>query len=267
MKVPMLSIVFMVLNLLIGILIPLVLAICFKKKYKASLLAFFVGCLVMFVFAFVLEQMVHALVLFVLPFGKAMQSNFWIMAVYGGLMAALFEETGRLLSMRFWLGKKLSDPHNALMYGAGHGGFEAFAILTMGMINNIIYSVCINTGATEIILAPLDEANKQTLQAAFDTLTQTSPLLFLASPIERFAAVTAQIGLSVLVWFAATKVGKMKWYVVALVFHFTLDALAVILSGLGMSIVLIEVVVWILALVIAYIAWMVWKKETGALQE
>lgn len=262
MKVPMLSIVFMAVSLLIGILIPIVLAVYFKKKHKASLLAFFVGCLVMFVFAFVLEQLMHALVLFVLPFGKTIQASFWLTALYGGLMAALFEETGRLLAMRYWLGKKLSDPHNALMYGAGHGGFEAAMILSVGMINNIIYSVCINTGMTEMLMAPLDEANRQTLQAAFDTLVQTSPFLFLAGPVERFAAVAAQIGLSVLVWFAATKAGKMKWYVVALFFHFVIDAMAVLLNGLGLGIALIEVFVWMVAIVIVVTAWTVWKKET-----
>ena len=44
-------------------------------------------------------------------------------AVYGGLMAALFEETGRYSAMRFLV--KPMDFPNAFMYGAGHGGVEA----------------------------------------------------------------------------------------------------------------------------------------------
>lgn len=255
----------MVISMIIGILIPVVLAVYFKKKYKASLLAFFTGCLVMFLFAFILEQIVHAVV-FMSPIGQTIQGNFWLYALYGGLMAGLFEETGRFLAMRKVLKKKLTDPHNALMYGAGHGGFEALVLLSVGMINNLIYSVFINTGATQVLMDPLDEATKQTLQTAFDTLVNTSPFLFLAGPIERFAAVTAQIGLSVLVWFAATKAGNVKWYPVAIGLHFLIDAVAVILSGLGVAVALIEVAIWIMALAIALIAWCVWKQNAQTVQ-
>ena len=260
MHVSGLSIAFMILSMIIGILIPVILAIYFKKKYKASLLAFFTGCLVMLLFAFILEQIAHAVV-FTSPIGQTIQGNFWLYALYGGLMAGLFEETGRFLAMRKVLKKKLTDPHNALMYGAGHGGFEAAMLLGVGMINNLIYSVFINTGATEVLMNPLDEATRQTLQTAFDTLVNTSPFLFLAGPIERFAAVTAQIGLSVLVWFAATKAGNVKWYIAAIILHFLIDAVAVILSSLGVAVALIEVAIWIMALAIAMIAWSVWKRN------
>ena len=47
-----LSIVFIVINMVLGILIPIVLLVYFKKKYKASIKSFFVGCGVMLVFAF-----------------------------------------------------------------------------------------------------------------------------------------------------------------------------------------------------------------------
>lgn len=61
-------------------------------------------------------------------------------------MAGLFEETGRFLAMRYVLKKEHGNAHNALMYGAGHGGLEMFVILSLGMINNLIYSVMINLG-------------------------------------------------------------------------------------------------------------------------
>lgn len=260
MKVSNLSIIFMLVSMLIGILIPIVLAIYNKKKFKTSLLSFFIGCGVMFVFAFVLEQIVHSVV-FLSPLGSTIQNNMWLYALYGGLMAGLFEETGRLLAMRYILGRKFSDPHNALMYGAGHGGFEAAMILGIGMINNLIYAICLNTGTIDLLTNPLDDATKQTFQQALDSLVNTSPFMFLAGPIERFAAVTAQIALSVLVWFAATHKGQMKWYFVAILLHFLLDAIAVICSKLGLSVALIELFVWIIAIGIALLAYGVWKKQ------
>ena len=54
-------------------------------------------------------------------------------------MAGIFEETGRFLAFKTVLRKKQGKDINALMYGAGHGGFEAAALLGITMINNIIY--------------------------------------------------------------------------------------------------------------------------------
>lgn len=88
-------------------------------------------------------------------------------------MAGLFEETGRFLAMRYVLKKEHGNAHNALMYGAGHGGLEMFVILSLGMINNLIYSVMIHLGQTQTLLDPLDEASRNTLQTAFDVLIRT----------------------------------------------------------------------------------------------
>ena len=57
------SIIFIVINMLLGIMIPVGLLIYFRKKYQASVKSFFVGCAVMLLFVLVLEQMVHAVVL------------------------------------------------------------------------------------------------------------------------------------------------------------------------------------------------------------
>ena len=150
-----LSIAIIIVNMILGVLIPIVLLVYFKKKYRTSIKSFLVGCAEMFLFAMVLEQLVHSVVLGS-PIGIVIQENIWLYALYGSLMAGLFEETGRLLAMRYVLKKEHGNAHNALMYGAGHGGIEMFVVLSIGMINNLIYSVMINLGQTQTLLAPLD---------------------------------------------------------------------------------------------------------------
>lgn len=256
-----LSIVFIVINMVLGILIPIVLLVYFKKKYKASIKSFFVGCGVMLVFALILEQIVHS-VLLGSSVGVKIQNNIWLYALYGSLMAGLFEETGRFLAMRFVLKKESDNAHNALMYGAGHGGFEMFVILSIGMINNLIYSLMINLGMTNLLLEPLDETVRGTLQAAFDTLIQTPSWHFVLSPVERLAAITAQIGLSVIVWFAVTGKKKVYLYSVAILLHAVLDAVAVLAAKSGMSLIIVEALIWLIAIGIVLIARGIWKKET-----
>jgi uncharacterized membrane protein YhfC len=90
----------------------------------------------MLLFAFVLEQIVHSIVL-TSPAGTKIQGSIWLMALYGGLMAGLFEETGRFLAFKTILRSKRNNDANALMYGAGHGGFEAMMILGITMISNL----------------------------------------------------------------------------------------------------------------------------------
>ena len=255
-----LSIVFMVLNMLLGILIPVGLFLFFRKKYRATLKSFFIGCAVMLVFALILEQMVHVVVLGSKA-GTIIQNNMWLYALYGSLMAGIFEETGRFLAMRFLLKKEHGNPHNALMYGAGHGGFEAMVLLTIGMINNLIYSILINLGQTQVLLAPLDEAARGTLQAAFDTLIATPSWHFLLSPMERIGAIAAQISLSVIVWFAAAgKKCRIPLFLLAIILHGVLDAVAVIASKIGIPVLVIELLIWGMAVIYMLLAKHVWKK-------
>lgn len=258
--VPTLSIVLIITNMLLGIIIPVGLVVFFRKKYHASAKSFFVGCAVMLLFALVLEQIVHMAVLGSAA-GVAIQSRTWAYALYGALMAGVFEETGRFLAMRYVLKKEHKDAHNALMYGAGHGGFEMFVILSMGMVNNLIYALMINMGQTQTLLASLDDVSKNTLQAAFDTLIQTPSWQFALSPVERIAAITAQIGLSVIVWFAATgKKSRMSFLFLAIALHALLDGVAVVTSRSGMSLIAVEALVWVMAVGIVFVAVNIWKK-------
>ena len=258
MHVSNVSIAIIVFNMALGLLFPIVLMLVVKRKYQLGVKPFFLGCLTMFLFALVLEQIVHAVVLGS-PAGSVIQNNFWLMALYGGLMAGLFEETGRFVTMKFLLKKEQQNDHNAIMYGIGHGGIEMTFILVIGMVNQLLYSVMINTGQTESLLAPLDASSKEVLQQAFESLVNTPPYMFLLSPVERLAAIIAQISLSVLVWIAVTRAGKKFWYVLAILLHLLLDAVAVILNGLGISTWLIEGVIWIMALSFAFLAVKVWR--------
>ena len=115
--VPVLSIVCMAVSLVIAFGVPIALFIYFRKKKGADILPFFIGCAVMFVFAFVLEAYAHQAV-FASEIGKKIQNNVFAYALYGGFMAGLFEETGRFLAFKTIKKKKLGNDANALMYGS-----------------------------------------------------------------------------------------------------------------------------------------------------
>ena len=152
MSVPTLSILFMALAALFAFAVPIVLLIYYKRK-GAEILPFFIGCAVFVLFALILEALMHQLVLKVLPVGEKIMGNTLLYALYGGLAAGVFEETGRYLAFRTVLKKRLGNDRNALMYGAGHGGIEAILLLGFAYISNIVMSVLINAGQTDLLTA------------------------------------------------------------------------------------------------------------------
>ena len=261
-SVPILSIVFMFLAGLVSVALPVGLCIYFYKSKKANLSPFFVGCAVMVLFAFVLEALCHRVILGS-SVGKKIQDNTWLYALYGGMMAGLFEETGRFLAFSTVLKKKLNNDANALMYGAGHGGIEALVILGITSLNNIIYSVLINIGKTSVLTAPLPEELRGQVETAIQALITTPSWQFLLGSVERIFAVTLHIALSVLVWFAVKKQGKRYLYPVAILLHFLMDAATVLLSKSGVSVLIVEVMVGTVAIISAIYAKVVWNRETA----
>lgn len=247
-----LSIVFMVISSLAGFAIPVILLIFFRKKKEADILPFFVGCAVMLVFALILESAVHQIVLGS-SVGERILGNIWLYALYGGLMAGLFEETGRFIAFKTVLKKQDKDV-NALMYGAGHGGFEAAVLLGFTMISNIAIAVIINSGNTSVLTENLSGDTLTQMEAALKDLTMTAPYIFLIGIIERVFAVTLQIALSVIVWTAVKN--KKRWYLypAAILIHFFVDAAAVILMHYNVPTLLIEVLVGVMAALAAVFA-------------
>ena len=92
------SMVCMAVSMAICFLLPLGLALFFRRQ-GGRWRDFFLGAAVFFLFALVLEQGGHSLVLNG-PLGQTITGNLLLYALYGGLMAGLFEEVGRLVAFR-----------------------------------------------------------------------------------------------------------------------------------------------------------------------
>ncbi|RVU98491.1 YhfC family intramembrane metalloprotease [Coriobacteriales bacterium OH1046] len=258
--VPTSSIVSMAVSCLIGFAIPAVLFVYFRRKKGADIFPFFIGCAVMLVFALILESAVHRVVLSS-ALGAAIRGNIWLYALYGGVMAGLFEETGRFIAFKTVLRNRQAKDANALMYGAGHGGFEAAALLGISMINNLAYSFMINSGNAAALTGSLPAGQLAQVEAAIQGLITAPSYQFLLGGVERIFAVMLQLSLSVLVWFAAKHRGRRHLYPLAILIHLAVDAVAVVLSGSGMPAILVEAVVGVMAILVAVYARRVWSVD------
>lgn len=242
----------MVVSMLLSVGLPIFLCIFVHKKTKAWVPAFFIGCGIFVGFAMILEQILHMVVL--TATGSVLQDNIWLYGIYGGLAAALFEETGRWIAMKFCLKKHLTK-ENALMYGAGHGGIEAFLILGMSSMSNLLTAAMINGGLMEKTMSALDASAQEQTYNQLSVLWTTPAYQFYLAPVERIIAIALQIGLSVLVY-SAVKTGKKLHLAAAFGIHFAVDFLTVVLAS--------YVPVWVLelglAVVVAGICVVVYKR-------
>lgn len=228
-------------SLCISIALPVVLLIVVHKKTKARMAMAVIGAATFFLFAMVLEQILHAVVLGV--GGERITGNIWIYGLYGGLAAGLFEEVGRFVAMRFAMKKQLSLP-NALMYGVGHGGIEAILIVGLASVSNLVTSIMINAGTLEASLGALDQATKEATLTQLSALWTTPSYQFFLSGIERIVAVTLHIALSVLV-FQAVKLGKKRYWFLAFAIHAGVDFVTVVAANY-LNLVLVEVMLAVL---------------------
>ena len=262
-QVPALTIVFCSVSCILAFAIPIALLLYFRIKKHADILPFFIGCAVMLVFALILESIMHNIVLNSAS-GQKIRDNIWLYALYGGMMAGLFEETGRFIAFKTVLRKKNGNDANALMYGAGHGGFEAMVLLGFSMISNIATATMVNNGTLSAVTGTLPEDALAQLQAIIDQLVTSSPYLYITGIIERVFAIIAQISLSVIVWFAAKNRKKIWFWPLAVLIHAAVDGIMVIVMKYTSSIPVTEAVIGILALLTALFAVKVWRSAVPA---
>lgn len=258
--VSVLSIVLMFLVMIFCVVFPIGVFVFIKIKYKSGIVPFFLGCGTFLLFALILERIVHLIFINVLPTGTIISNNIFLYGLYGATCAALFEETGRLIVMKFLMKRWYKNDANALAFGIGHGGFEAMSIISLTMANNIVLAIMINCGMTDLLLKDVPADMLSIANAQLQTLIDTPSINYILGGAERVIAICFHICASVLVWLAVTRARKLWVYFIAFAAHFAFDFLAVILSNYITNVVLVEVVLALFVVVVLVVTMLIYKK-------
>ena len=96
------AMIMMGLTAIICFLVPLGTLYWIRRRYQASLKSFLVGMVMFIVMVQILEGLLHLYLLKINQTTAAWLMQPFIYAIYGGLMAGVFEETGRYVSFK-WL--------------------------------------------------------------------------------------------------------------------------------------------------------------------
>ncbi len=241
------------------IVLPVVLLVIWKIKTKESIIPVIIGAVTWFVFAIILKL---APAYFLLygdnPVAKTISGNVWYTMILAGVLAGVFEETGRFLAFKFVL-KNNTGRRTSLSYGIGHGGFESVYV-GFQMIITAVMGILINGGMADQIFGNADPAMLETALGQIDKQANLTIGECLLGVFERIPAIAGHISFSVLV-FAAVRERRFRYlYPTAIVLHALMDFSTVFYSAGIVEVWAMELILFIFAAVMATFAYWTYRQ-------
>ncbi len=203
----------------LSIVIPLAALIVLKlKRRNTSLIPALIGIGTFIVFALMLEQLFHTVML------PIVRGNSFVYLLYGALAAGVFEETGRFIANKLLMKNNYST-ENAIMMGIGHGGCEAVAVLGITLFTFAACGFMVNDqGIDEVVktLSASDPAAAGTITAQLEQVAAYNFGTMALGIYERIIAMVFHIAMSVVVYKAAST-GKTALFPAAILLHAAFD--------------------------------------------
>ncbi len=216
------------LGAVLALVLPLGLALWWKKKKDEPFTTILVGAATFLLFALLLEKPLQALVLSEqYALGQFLKATPLLFALVAGLFPGIFEETGRLVAFKTVL-RKRQNRETAISHGLGHGCFEAMLVLLPTSIYYIIEAVKINNGTFAALIekAAQEPEKVADLTKLAQDLANLQVLDIFPGFLERIFAVLFHIGGSLLVFYACKNREKFWLYPLAILIHTLVDFIA-----------------------------------------
>lgn len=246
------SIISLAIMAVLGIGIPVAAALVWRfGLHKGTMKATFIGAGMFFLFAIMLERLLHMVMM------PLVSGNIVLTSLYGGLAAGIFEETARFLSFRFLM-KNSRSAENAVSYGLGHGGFEALYLLGLTAVSALMMAASVNSmGVSEFISSASggSDAVAEQLVAQLSGFAQVTYMNAALSVFERIVAMVLHVSLSVLVMEAVMVKGRMWLYPAAIVIHALMDVPAVLYQCGVIPLIVCEMIMTVFTAVWAVVAY------------
>jgi len=225
-RVPAITFAAMAASIVLSVAAPIALFFVVRKRYGKGILPVLVGGAGFLLFAMVLEQILHFVVLRPgLDGTVALAQRPFLYMLYGALAAGVFEETARFVSFHI-LKKRCSGFGTALKHGIGHGGVEAVLLGGISLVSGIALAAMLNTlgaeGVSNMGASVLEQAQ---------AIATASPAMFLVSGAERLFALGIQISLSVVVYYSVYQPRKLWLFPLAILLHALVDCPAALFQA------------------------------------
>ena len=228
------SIFFMCITLFISLILPVILLIVYavKNKGKKIVSAWFLGAAGFFILQVLIRLPILSILGMLPAFMTFATENYAVYVLLLGFTAGLFEVVGRFGVAKI-MSKNLTY-ERSIAAGLGHGGIEAMVIIGMTYINNLLYTMMINSGSYDMVIEQTAAmgVDVSSLYAAKEALITTPAFLFGLAGYERLLTIICHVAMSLLVCYFVYKKQAVKGVLISLVLHTILDSVSGIISGL-----------------------------------
>lgn len=233
--VPTSTIVTIFITLFVTLVLPFIVYIIYgvKNKGKGVWTAWLLGAAGFFVFQVIIRMPILNVLSIIPGFTSFATNHYVIYCLVLALTAALFEVAGRYIVAKI-LAKKLTYTRS-FAAGLGHGSIEAVFIVGMTYINNLAYSMMINTGGFDGVIEQVAAlgVDATPYMAIKDSLINTPAGTFLLAGYERILSVILHIALSMLVCYFVSRRQDFKGIVICVLIHWAVDFVSPMISGLA----------------------------------
>lgn len=244
---------------LLQIVLPLALGYWVVKKFNVSWKLFGLGVLF-----FIIVQILHVpLVLLTQPILATFLTELafdqiaiiFVLAIFLGLLAGLFEEPGRFLVFKYFFKRMKIElrKENALIFGLGWGGIESILIGVIVLLT--MFSYIAATSLTEQDLQDLNASaggvltagQLEAIEANNEALINLTPIDLVPSLLERIMALTLHVAWTLMV-FSAIVSGRKRLLGLAILWHAAVDFFAVFF-GIAYGVLVAEAIIFVFAVV------------------
>ncbi len=244
------------------IALPIALIIFAHKRLRVGWRYAAFGALIFFLFQIITRlPLIQVAQYFLLPSLKSSRPLLIAFLLVAALTAGIFEEVGRYLGYRWFMGREEKTWAKGVMYGLGHGGLES-AVLIAGLGGLQLINVWLLI-STNLDIVPAAQRPAALAQVA--ALAGQPGWLPLLGGWERVCAIAAHVALSLIV-LQVFRRGSLGWLWLAIGLHFLLDAFTVLpqfvhLGAIGDTL-LVEAIVTLFAIGAVWVIFALRDKPT-----
>ncbi|MDR1700644.1 MAG: YhfC family intramembrane metalloprotease [Lachnoclostridium sp.] len=197
---------------------PILLLFYFRRKHSAAVSPFFWGMVGYLVCGRILYQLLAGSLFSFLP---SVSSIPWQSSFYGALLSALTAGAARFVMLKYVMKNRLTAG-NALMYGAGQGGFYAMIYGTTLCLTNAVTMLFNNSLGTKTFLEKLGYQGEE-LNAAVKNIQELHEIpitQYLFDGIAPFLIFLTEAALSIFMFVFITKKTAGFLLPVSFILHF-----------------------------------------------
>jgi len=197
-----------VFNILVGIVLPILLAVLIKKKYNMRIGPLFVGACAYIGTNMFLQGIVDTVVYMIVPLANFFVEHAMPRAIFFAILHGCVQLGGYYLIMQMFM-KDFRRKENSLLFGVGVRIIDS--VMAYGIssgVNLLIFAISMNSQGFDSYLAGLGNENIEENRVALEGMVQTSFGDIISVGCIGLCLMFMTIAVSVLIFQAAKRQGK-----------------------------------------------------------